>query len=257
MTGNVETGKVKEITLDSIIYKTSTELNQLAKDEVLLIEYANGKTEIYTLPYREVIHKPDGIPAEIKHVDASSILNRSLLSINTLALCNADISIFYEYMLRENKYGVGLMGAYNFNLYVNSPNAYLAVVNNAKKLYDLGVYINFYPQQFKNRINLYYGFMLKYCAFRFTSEFVDPVSNQITAKPSEGYQLAPMLHFGTHNYISKNVFIKTLLGLGGIGLTGDFKQQFNYKLNSFGANNNNNWSFLPKLYIGINAGFSF
>lgn len=101
------------------------------------------------------------------------------------------------------------------------------------------------------------GLLLKYCAFKFTSENVDPVSSLVTYSPAEGSQLAAMFQIGSHHIVSNNFFVKTILAIGGIGLKGDFKQQFNYNLNKNNPGSEYDVRYLPKIYLGLNTGFNF
>jgi hypothetical protein len=181
-------------------------------------------------------------------------------SLNTLALCNSDISGFFEKLSANKKVGFGGMAAYNFNRYAVLQNAFIAVLSNAKKQYDAGAFINFYPSHFRKRSTFYYGVFFKYTAFKFTRVIEENTGTAVNLRyeAAQGGQLATMFTIGAHTYVTKNVFIKTMLGIGGFNLRGVYKEQFNYFMNQGRKPNEPEvkYRFLPKVYLGINLGFN-
>lgn len=252
-----------EINQQQIVYEKSGVNETVDRFNVLLIEFKNGLIEVITPSGENAVYDPKkGSSGKPTH---ASVHKGSYASLNTLALTNADISAFYEYIPRSKKIGFGIMGAYNFNLSAVLPNLYIAVLSNSKKNYDLGVTFNYYPTKLANHTNLYFGAMIKYTNFSFTKETRDSVYSQGTLivslnyKATRGSQLATMITCGTHTNINDLFYVKTILGLGAFGLKGDYKYQINYELNK---NNNSgtpsyNRNFLPKAYLGLNIGVNF
>jgi len=268
MDGTCRIVKVLEISPDTILVVPLSESGApfvnaneaIYKGDVILIEYKSGFVEIYNTPKNTSIYSSNGV-AKKDPKKAAEELAFNFGSVNTLALCNADISAFYERLTLSKKIGVGCMGAYNFNRYVILPNVALYLLNNAKKNYDLGAFVNFYPGHFKRRTTFYFGLLFKYTSFSFSKVIEEKVgtSVNIVYLPAKGSQMASIVDIGTHTYIGKNFFFRTLLGIGGYKLRGDFKQQWNYFMNQDRdpqkpqVHNN----FLPKIYLGLNLGFSF
>jgi hypothetical protein len=273
--GSSKTGKVLEISSEQITMQTSQEPEVFLKSSVLLIEFKNGGIEPINTPTRTVIYNAATIMPSVERTPRArqeiDLFNYNLGSLNTLALCNADVSGFYERLLPGKQFGVGLMAAYNFNVYATASNLFIAVLNNAKKKYDLGAYINFYPTAFEKRTTFYYGLLFKYMNFTFTKVTEEPVpagsglSPTLKYEPAEGSQLATIFTCGTHSIIKNKFFIKTIFGLGGFNLRGEYRQQYNYYLNNLSKQQNNNSTnttaynrrFLLKFYFGVNMGFSF
>lgn len=245
---------VLEIGPEDIQTNINGDVETINKAELLLLKFKNGTTEIINTPTASVIYNPSlGIKSKASH---DHIHKHSYLSLNTLALCNADISAFYEYVPTSKLIGLGLTGAYNFNLRAGAPNAFIAILPDAKKDYDIGVTLNLYPSRLKRRTSLYYGIMTKYTAFRF---YTDTSSGKtpINYKPASGRQLTTMLTFGTHTIFNDHFFIKTGIGFGFFKLHGDYLSQFNYEVNRDPKGKPSHTTVLPKGYLGINAGFNF
>lgn len=266
--GSTKTGKVTEIGPEQIIVKINNENTAFQKSLVLLIEFKNGASEIINVPTENITNVVD--KKENFHFKQSTkeIYNYNQVSINSLALCNADISIFYERILPIKKLGLGVMGAYNFNLYANNLNSSIAILNNSKKKYDLGAFANFYPTRFEKRTRMYLGVLLKYTAFDYTSVKEDSVkvgnaySSTTIYTAAKGSQLSTIFTIGSHANITKNFFIKTIFGIGAFKLNGDYKSQYNIEINKQNTQSNKNsngppqtYNYLPKIYVGINLGF--
>lgn len=232
----------------------------IAKSQVLFIEYKSGVIEVYSSPEKSFIYNPNGtIRKEVTKDEQEFSFN--FASLNTLALCNADLSGFFEHLLPSKKIGFGGMAAYNFNRNVISPNQFLLVLNNAKKNYDAGAFLNFYPGHFKRKVTLYFGVMFKYTAFSYNkvTSTITGQSATLTYAPAKGSQLATLIDLGFHARLGRNMFLKTIAGLGGFRLKGDYKEQVNYYMNSNAQPGEPtlNYGLLPKIYLGLNFGFSF
>jgi len=258
--GSTKTGKVTAITPEFIVLKTDSVVTEFPRSLVLLIEFKNGKFEKINDPQKEVTASAD--KKENFHFKQASteLYSYNHASINSLALCNADISAFYERILPSKKMGLGLMGAYNFNLNANGINTFIAVLANSKKNYDMGGFVNFYSALSEKRTTAYVGMMIKYTSFNFTSVKEDSIlvggsyAKSTSYKASQGRQLATIFTFGSHTDVTKNFFVKTIFGLGIFKLRGDYKEQFNIELNK-GSSEKLEYNFLPKFYFGINFGF--
>jgi hypothetical protein len=264
LNGDCQTGKVTDITSDVVSFENDDGNISVNRDKILLIEYSNGIIEKFNAPEQNVIYMAPNEQSKKKGPD-HDLSHHNQFSLNTLALCNADIAFFYERLNKTKKMGYGFMGAYNFNPYATLPNVFISILYNAKKNYDIGAHFNLYPGRFENRTGFYFGMMVKYTDFSFT-KVEEVVSNtggitSITTKftPAKGKQLATIFTAGTHTDITKNFFIKTLIGLGGFSLKGAYRQQFNYILNQDNPKGTAplNVGFLLKLYVGINVGFNF
>jgi hypothetical protein len=268
--GSSKTGKVTEIAPEHIVIEIAGEKETLPKYEVLLVEFKNGSVEVITVPDKTVIHNPNSGERNHRKPQKQDLTNYNLGSVNTLALCNADISAFYERLLPNKKIGLGVMGAYNFNIHASVSNLFIAILNGAKKKYDLGAFANYYPGGYgEENTSFYYGILFKYMSFSFNSVIEEKanvggaVSTTIKYKPSQGSQLATILTCGTHTRLVKNFFLRSLVGIGGFNLRGDYREQYNYMLNTNNAASNNSTpttydrGFLLKFYAGINLGFTF
>lgn len=268
MDGSRCLGKVTEITPHEIIVRLENEeeapnsdgTKNFFREEVVLIEYKNGSVEVYNQPERSLVYNANGtVRGDAKSEGQDFVFN--MASLNTLALCNTDLAGFFERLIQSRQFGFGFMGAYNFNQYAVAPNTFIAVLYNAKKNYDIGAFVNFYPGRFKRRTTFYMGTLFKYTSFSFSKVIEErngPAVN-IRYSPAKGSQMATLITLGSHSKIGKNFFFKTIAGLGGFTLRGDYKQQFNYILNKNRRAGDPvlNYGFLPKFYFGINLGFSF
>lgn len=259
--GTTKTGKVTDINNETIIIASSTETASIPRSSVLLIHYLNGDFEKMNAPEKNVTIISDKKENFHFKQEKTKVYNYNLVSFNSVALCNADVAVFYERALPQKKIGLGVMGAYNFNLHANATNAYIAFLANAKKNYDLGAFINFYPTRFEKRTYMHFGAMLKYTSFDYSSlrEDTAKAGNLISVTsnytPAKGSQLATILTFGTHSNLQKNFFIKTIFGIGAFKLKGDYKKQYTTELNRNSTDPPVTINFLPKFYVGLNLGF--
>jgi hypothetical protein len=254
---------VESITPEFIIITENREEKSLARSEVLLIEYKNGRGEIFNLPAENLNINPDnGSISTIKKPESNT--NKNYVSLNTLALCNADISVFYEYFPKGKVLSFGVMGAYNFNINSTNQNLFISVLNNGKKNYDIGATINLFPFEQDGDLNIYLGAMIKYTdlSFNLTNKDTTHNANTVSYLPSKGYQLATMFTIGTQTFINDHFYIRSLAGLGAFGLHGAYKTEFNQEWNSNSSSKNSSSpppsiNFLPKIYLGLNIGFNF
>lgn len=259
--GSKKLVKVLEIGIDDVTYAELSESGApfandrsvIAKSEILLIEFKNGSVEIFNRPEKNSVSTSQGLVTNSVKKPENQIINSNLVYLNTLALCNADIALFYEYLFPQKKLGLGVMAAYNFNQYATFSNFNIAVLNNGKKNYDVGAFFNFYPSAFKKKISLSYGLMVKYTSLSFSKNTGTPTN--IVYAPASGGQLATMLTFGTQRLLTKNMFLKTQIGIGGFFLKGDYKEEYNEVLNDPTATTVTTYNFLLKMYVGLNLGF--
>lgn len=262
LSGNKLTVKILEIGPNKIIYSELSESGApfvgsketVNVSEVLLIEYKNGTVEIFNQPDKDVVSTSQGLISREIQKNSESSDNSNLLSLNTLALCISDISVFYEYLLPSRKIGIGAMAAYNFNVLANASNLYISVLNNGKKDYDLGAYLNFYFGNPQKKTRFSSGFMIKYTAISFSTN--TGTSTSIVYEPTTGSQTAFLATFGFINKLSGNLIFKPFIGVGGFSLKGDYKTEINEILNSNGSGSYQSFSVLPKIYLGFNLGFS-
>lgn len=259
--GSKKLVKVLEIGIDDVTYAELSESGApfandrsvIAKSEILLIEFKNGSVEIFNRPEKNSVSTSQGLVTNSVKKPENQIINSNLVYLNTLALCNADIALFYEYLLPQKKLGLGVMAAYNFNQYATFSNLNIAVLNNGKKNYDVGAFFNVYPSAFKKKINFSYGLMIKYTSLSFSKNTGTPTN--IVYAPAAGGQLATMLTFGTQRLLTKNMFLKTQIGIGGFFLKGDYKEEFNEVMNDPSAKTVTEYTLRLKLYLGLNLGF--
>jgi outer membrane protein W len=254
-------GKVSEISPETILYQVGSEYREVSSALVLLIEFFNGKTQLFHSPYKDVYMR--GRPSAEKKPENYVARWQNEFYINTLSLCNADLSMYYEYRLSPKKIGIGLMGTYNFNPYATAPNVFIAVLNNSKKLYDAGTFVNFYTGDEESKLRFYYGLMLKYTAFTFTAVNEDSIYSNNTVsvhlkyQPSSGSQFSTMFNFGFHSDISETLFMKTSFALGFFILKGVYKEQLNYLLSDPQTGYYPDIGVLPKASLGISVGLKF
>lgn len=241
---------------------------KISKWDIVLIEYKNGTVEYLNTPRKDLVSDGNSRRSEKQKKMTDKVIYHNFASLNTIALCNSDIAGFFEHLSDNSKFGLGIMAAYNFNKYAGAQNTFISVLSAAKKKYDVGAFVNLYPSGFKRRSTFYFGLMMKYTAFTFTSTQELNNGGQISYKytPAKGSQLATMITLGNHTNLTKTIFLKTIVGLGAFTLRGDYKEQLNYQLNANAQANTKpnspkpepvNYKMLPKLYFGINIGCNF
>lgn len=261
--GSCKTATILEIGESAIIAVTQEGNQNIDKSDVLLIDFKSSGPWILNPSQKDVIYDPAKEVKRVLPAKKREFLPSGYASLNTMALCNADIAGFYERLLPKRLIGIGAMAAYNFNPQATGPNGYLAIFHNAKKKYDVGVYANLYTAEIdeEEETVLYFGLMLKYLKFDFskvTEVAAQPGgAAQLTYSPASGSQLATLLVAGTHSTLHNNFFIKSIFGLGGFNMRGDYREQYNYMMNKNNGQTNSNRKFLLKLYLGINIGMRF
>ncbi len=251
-------GKVKEISSKTILYTNDISTLNIDVELVLLIEFSNGSTQVFNNPKKSVYKPNNFYPGS--QTKMNEVLLRNELYVNTLSLFNADLSLYYEYRLSSKKTGLGFTGTYNFNQYATVPNAFIAVLNNGKKIYDAGVFVNFYTRQKPSQPYFYYGIVFKYTAFNFTSIREDSVllnntvSVNIHYEEASGSQFSTLFNLGIHSDLGNSMFLKSFFSLGFFALTGVYKEQLNYTLSDPQSGYNANFTILPKASLGICLG---
>jgi hypothetical protein len=262
--GSSRTGTVQEILPDEVILAIAEGTVSVARNTIVLITYRNGLVDHLNTPPADVVYLPAGTASEKSRSDQAAEETVNFLSVNSLALVNADFTVLYERLFFGRQAGAGVIGGFNFNPRVTLYNVFLYPLAEAKKNYDAGAFFNFYPGGLGAKNRFYGGLMVKYTSFRFQSLREDTLlagnqlSIQTSYSPSSGSQLATLFTFGTHSSLGSGVYVRTLFGLGGFTLRGDYKEQFNYMLRR-GADVNDpvyHYSFVPKIYLGLNFGIS-
>ncbi len=264
LNGKVKTGKILEIASDQIIIKINDNEQTISKYDILLIEFKNGTIELINAPTQNATYDPNLTSDQID-IRKQGSEKTNFASLNCLALYNADVSLFYEYLTKNKIIGLGVMGAYNFNLTTTLPNLFLANLHNTKKNYDLGGTINLYTDNLQEGTCIYFGVMAKYTDFSFDKVKRDSTtaggvtSVNVSYSTTNGHQFSILFTGGTHSVLSDQFYLKTLAGLGAFKLTGDFKEEYNGVINGNLKTGSApvNYNFLPKLYLGINIGFNF
>lgn len=254
--------KITEISNEKITYQKSGETLTVDRLEVVVIEFKNGLTEIITPPGENTVYNPNNSKGNNK---SAVYQKQNYFSVNTLSLVNADIAGFYEYLEKNKRFGFGFMGAYNFNVNATLTNAFIAILANSKKNYDLGVTLNYYPGRMSRKANFYMGTMIKYTDFSFRKEARDStyingvLVVNVNYSSAKGSQLATLFHVGSHINITEHFFIKSFLGVGAFRLKGDYKEQINIEFNKNRRSGTSpeNRNFLGKMYIGLNIGYNF
>ena len=268
MNGDCKTVKVLEIAPDYIIVVPLSESGapfinsneSIPTSEVVLIQYKSSLVEVYNNPKKTLIKNSTGTTRKNDQKEQQEFAY-NFVSINTLALCNADLSFFFEHLSQSKKIGYGIMAAYNFNNHVTFPNLFIGILHNAKKNYDFGAFFDFYPGHFRRKTTFYMGSLIKYTSFSFSkaTEETTGTSTVIKYTPESSSQLSFLFNVGFHTNLKNNFFFRPMAGIGFFPLTGVFKQQYNYLINREADPNSTpiNYSLLPKIYLGLNIGFSF
>ncbi len=255
--GAIEHGKTIEISSEFILVSNNNLIDSFLISKILLIEYQNGRIELINKPKENSIQYLDS--SKKKQERSTDFYKFNQLSLNTMALCNSDIAFFYEHIFKRKLIGAGLMGAYNFNTRASFLNLYIAKLDNSKKNYDLGAFVNFYLNRLNKKNQFYFGAFVKYCEFSYTKIIVENINGASSVKyiNTNDYQLATIFTVGSHFNFTESFFIKSYFGFGGFNLRGDYREQYNYQLGSNRGSKkpNQNVGFLPKLYLGINVGF--
>jgi hypothetical protein len=261
--GSAVQGRVTEVTPDEIVLRSAEGESRLPVTRVLLIEYKNGAVETYTTAGQDADYPTR--PNAGKDATGNTIQPANFVSLNTLALVNADVAVFYERVLYQRKLTAGLMAAANFNMRATGYNLFIGVLNNGKKTHDLGAFLNYYPTGMSGKTRLYFGLMMKYTGFRYSVLKEDTLVNggtssiHATYTPATGSQLATIVTFGSQTKLGESFFVKTIFGIGGFAVKGTYREQLTLMFERTRGDGPSIFtgSSLPKLYLGFNAGFSF
>jgi hypothetical protein len=255
LTGDMKEGTVKEIGPEYIKFISEGVVNEIESSKIILLEFSNGSVEVINKPTESLVFTPSGIENNRQEKNAKSLSKTNYVSLNTLALFNTDLAIFYEKIFTQESVGLGVMGAYNFNNYAGFMNNFISILGNAKKNYDLGAFFNYYLTKMDSKKLFSLGLMIKYTDIKFDLT-VPTGGGNFTNVQKKGSQTSTIFTFSTLRHFSNNIFIKTLYGLGGFNLKGDYRKEFNYIFSSSGQQVYN-IRFLPKLYFGVNVGVNF
>lgn len=261
LNGSIQTGKVLEIYPEHVLYLTTSDTVKQARHLVMYIEYGNGKTEVLNRPVWDASHRPENQALKPVSEEAPAASYANQIYLNTLSLVNADFSLYYEYIFKSKPLGLGAFGTYNFNTSAGLANAFFAVLPNAKKEFDAGLYLSRYSKSRSNN-RFFYGFMLKYTSFRYSAADFDTTyqsgSPSITVRysPARDRQISPLFHFGLHSQINEMWFIKTSFSLGFFHLSDRYSEQLAYVLTEPGQTPLS-IDFLIKGGLGICLGVRF
>lgn len=260
LNGAEKNGPIREVGPEYIKFLFYDELVSVPREDVMLLEYKNGYVEIINPPIESTVFTPHDASESRLEKNAEKMNGNNQLSINTLALMNADAALFYERLLARRRIGIGAMGAYNFNNYVGVLNGFLLPLSNAKKHYDLGLNFNYHFTRPKEYNSIYVGLLFKYTYFTFSKTVLsgNPPGSNINYLPASGYQLSTIFTAGMQRRLGDNFLIKSVFGIGGFNLKNDYLKEYNYQSNQSNPQNvNSNVTFLLKLYVGVNAGYTF
>lgn len=238
----------------------------VSKFMILLIEYHNGKFELFNRAEKDLeteVKDPD--ETENKPVN-SSYAKQSYIALNTLALTNADLAGSYEYISKNNKFGFGALGSYNFNTRSTFQNSFIGNLSNGRKKIDLGVFCKAYLNASTEKdVKVAAGLLIKYTGFTFDIIKIDSVQGPqgntqiLNYNKANGAQLATLLTFDGRVQLTDYFFLNGVFGLGGFTLRGTYKEEFNKTMNKNlqPGEQEVRYTFLPKLYLALNAGFNF
>ena len=238
----------------------------IARAYIMMIEYKNGYVDIFNVPTEdsELGGKQENEEV-IKPLKASQF-KHSYASINTMGLCNADISGTYEYMPNTIPLTFGVMGAYNFNIRGSIQNANISVLDNGKKNYDLGFTINYFPasgDEGAEKISI--GLMFKYTDFNYTTTHIDSTGSAGSRIPVTTYQRHNGHQFSTlgtasyHLNFKNGFFMRGIVGLGFFKLERSYRDAYNEVSNRDQKPGQAyiDHQYLAKGYLALNIGFNF
>ena len=170
-------------------------------------------------------------------------MNPNLISINALALANGDVTLMYDRDFYNSKLSLSVLGGYNFNTRMGFLNG---LIDNsrehAKKNYDVGLGINFMPNNTK-RCQYFVGLLGKYMSYTYDNP-MNTSNNQLLFTKATGYQMAIMVTNGWFMRISPNFNFKVF---GSFGIP----------INSPELKSNTSNIILPKVYLGYCFGYRF
>ncbi|HQQ94035.1 MAG TPA: hypothetical protein PLQ93_05735 [Bacteroidia bacterium] len=265
--GKLLEGKVLEVGPKQVHLLGKSGSTEITVSRILLIDYGKGRLDRFA-DNKADRYIPNGELSQNNGSRSKAVTGQNEFYINTLSLMNADVSLSYEHISENKKYGLGITGAYNFNSYASGLNAFIALLSNGKKTFDFGVFGNAYTGNTDSRLRFYFNLMVKYTEFTYSMVHEDSVyvnnvlSMQVTYSPGKGHQTAYLLGCGMHVQLTESFFMKYGFGAGLFRLTGDYMDQFNYTINSANQRAANspdaaNYTFLPKGYLSISTGWKF
>lgn len=245
--GNKIQAKVTELNTTDVKYKDFSNLEGptyvISKSEVVLIEFADGSTQIVnpdapaltpkTLE-EKAVKAPEKKPLNLYY------LNKNMISINALSLANADITLLYDRELLDSRLCLTFLGAYNFNPHAGGLNLpIVSSLTQVKKNYDIGFGISFMPRN-TTRVQYFVGLLGKYMSYNYEANAI--VNNQSVITKEKGSQISIMINNGWVFRVTPSLNFKFF---GAIGvpsysptLTGDEK-------------------YIPKVYLGYCFGYRF
>lgn len=270
-------GRVTEINLKDIKYKDFSNLEGptyvISKTDVVLIQYANGTTEVINDNPNTLAPKitetitPDEKPSEksvyvpfdrnnpyakAKKSDKKGFnlyyLNNNTLSINALALANGDLTLMYDRDILKSRMSLSFLGGYSFNSHIGALNFFIRDSKEAaKKKYDAGFGINFMPRNTK-RVQYFAGVLLKYMAYDYLN-VVDTTNNQKNYQKASAYQVAILISNGWVYRVTPNFSFKIFGSIGG--------QINSTPLETSNSTGKVNYGNFPKVYLGYCFGYRF
>lgn len=215
--------KMVEIKEDEIVYKNPENLdgpvNVMFKADVLLIQYADGNVKIINgnpSAYSPPKDKFGSTETKTSMAEKPDLyyLNPNLISINAISLTNGDLTVIYDREIPRTDLEISVLGAYNFNSRVGVLNAFIYDEHNkAKKLYDLGLGVNFKPNDGDEKVQFFAGGLFKYMAYNY-QQIVDSTNNQYHYKKAAGSQYAVMMTSGLLFRISPTFNLKMFASYG-------------------------------------------
>ena len=249
ISGNKIKAKVLEINANEIKYKDFNNIEGptylIYNTDVVLIQFANGSSQIINANAPELkpvktetvaVKKP-----QQKQNQNLYYINPNLLSINALAIANGDVTLMYDRDFYNNRLSLSVLGGYNFNTRMGFLNSFINDSReHAKKNFDLGLGINFMPNNTK-RVQYFVGLLGKYMAYTYDTP-TNTTNNQLIFTKATGYQMAIMVTNGWMVRVSPN---------------------FNFKIfGSFGVPINSpelksSYRIAPKIYLGYCFGYRF
>ena len=270
-------GRVTEINLKDIKYKDFNNLEGptyvIAKTDVVLIQYANGTTEVIndnpnTLapkitetvtsiekPAEKPVQKPfdrNDPYAKAKKPEKKDFnlyyLNNNTFSINALALANGDVTLMYDRDILKSRMSLTFLGGYSFNSRIGALNLFIRdSKDGAKKKYDAGFGISYMPRNTK-RVQYFVGLLGKFMAYDYL-DVIDTTNNQKNYQKASASQVAIMISNGWVFRVTPNFSFKVF---GSIGA-----QINSTPLVTFNSNGKVNYGDYPKVYLGYCFGYRF
>ncbi len=249
ITGNKITAKVLELNLKDVKYKDFANVDGptyvISKTEIVLICFSDGSVQI--INKNPPVLQPKSTEVQTKKINEKKkklnlyYLNKNLISINALALCNGDVTLIYDRDLLDSRLCISFLGGYNFNprmVYLNNP--IIDGVGYGKKKYDSGLGVSFMPRNTR-RVQYFVGVLTKYMTYDFND--ITMVNGQSLSTVKQGSQFALMISNGWFYRITPNFNFKLFASLGApvYQNNGSVKRP----------------TYAPKMYLGYCFGYRF